>query len=84
MIIDLKKFISEERDYWSELEDILHVVENKPEHRMDLDQVKRFHYLYQRTSTDLVKIMTFSSEPEIRRYLESLVGRAFAEIHETR
>ncbi len=84
MIIDLKKFISEERGYWSELEDIVHIVENKPEHRMDLDQIKRFHYLYQRTSTDLVKIMTFSSEPEIRRYLESLVGRAFAEIHETR
>jgi uncharacterized membrane protein SpoIIM required for sporulation len=51
---------------------------------MDLVRIKRFHYLYQRASTDLVKIRTFSSEPEIRRYLESLVGRAFAEIHETR
>lgn len=84
MIIDLEKFITEERGYWSEMEDILHLVENKPEHRMDLEQIKRFHYLYQRAAADLVKIMTFSSEPEIRRYLESLVGRAFAEIHETR
>jgi uncharacterized membrane protein SpoIIM required for sporulation len=84
MIIDLKKFINKERACWSELEGILDVLEKRPEHRMELDQIKRFHYLYQRTSTDLVKIMTFSSEPEIRRYLESLVGRAFAEIHEAR
>jgi uncharacterized membrane protein SpoIIM required for sporulation len=28
--------------------------------------------------------MTFSSEPEIRRYLENLIARAYGEIHETR
>jgi uncharacterized membrane protein SpoIIM required for sporulation len=28
--------------------------------------------------------MTFSSEPEIRKYLENLVARAYGEIHETR
>jgi uncharacterized membrane protein SpoIIM required for sporulation len=84
MIIDLKKFITKERGYWSELEGILDDLEKRPETLMDLEKIKRFHYLYQRTSTDLVKIKTFSSEPEIRRYLESVVGRAFAEIHETR
>jgi uncharacterized membrane protein SpoIIM required for sporulation len=51
---------------------------------MDLSQVKDLHYLYQRTSADLGKIMTFASEPEMRRYLESLVARAYSEIHETR
>jgi hypothetical protein len=40
--------------------------------------------LYERTAADLAKITTFSSEPETRRYLESLVARAYGEIHETR
>ncbi len=84
MIIDLQKFIIEERPYWAELEGNLDKLEKDPELRMTMEQVKQFHYLYQRTSADLAKIMTFSSEPEIRRYLESLVGRAYGEIHETR
>jgi len=43
-----------------------------------------YHYLYQRASGDLAKIKTFSAEPNTRVYLESLVARAFGEIHETR
>jgi uncharacterized membrane protein SpoIIM required for sporulation len=84
VIIDLRKFITEERPYWSELETSLDARENEPERRMDLEKVRQFYYLYQRTSADLAKIITFSSEPETRRYLEALVGRAYAEIHETR
>ena len=84
MIIELNLFIKEERGYWSELEEILDILERKPEYRMDLAQARRFYYLYQRTSADLAKIMTFSAELELRRYLESLVGKAFSEIHETR
>lgn len=84
MIIDLDKFLSEERKYWIELDRILARLGKDPGFTMDLKQIRRFHYLYQRTSADLAKIMTFSSEPEIRRYLESLVERAYGEIHETR
>ena len=84
MIIDLQKFIGEERLYWAELEEILDKLEKEPELKMSLEQARQFHYLYQRTSADLAKITTFSFEPEIRRYLESLVGRAYGEIHETR
>jgi uncharacterized membrane protein SpoIIM required for sporulation len=51
---------------------------------LSLEQARRFHYLYERTSAGLVRIMTFSSEPEIRRYLENLVARAYSEIQETR
>ena len=84
MIINIKQFIAEERRYWSELEQILDALERDAERRLDLEKLKRFHYLYQRTSTDLGKLMTFSSEVETRHYLESLVGRAYCEIHETR
>ncbi len=84
MILDLKKFIAEERPYWSELEAALEDLENKPIRRVKLDDLKRFHYVYQRTSADLARLRTYSSEPNIRRYLESLVARAYGEIHETR
>ncbi len=84
MIIDLQKFITEERKYWTELEEILNRLENDTLYRMTLAQVKRFHYLYQRTSADLAKVTTLSSETDIRRYLESLVARAYGEVHEIR
>lgn len=84
MIIDLRKFISEERPYWNELETLLTRVENDPECSMSFSRVKRFHYLYQRASADLAKIHTFSFEKQLCRYLESLVGRSYAIIHETR
>jgi len=84
MIIDMERFLTGERPYWVELERTLDKLEKDPLSRMDLEQVKRFHYLYQRTSADLAKIVTFASQPEIRRYLETLVGRAYGEVHETR
>lgn len=84
MIIDLNKFIKQENRYWEELESILQGLQRNTPVKMDIRQVKRFHYLYQRTSADLAKISTFSAEKELKRYLETLVGSAFSEIHETR
>ena len=84
MIIDLQKFITDERPYWSELEAVLDRLDKKPDGKLPLRAPERFHYLYQRTSADLAKISTFSAEPNTRFYLESLVSRAFGEIHETR
>lgn len=52
--------------------------------RPSLDQAKRFHFLYQKVSADLGRLSTFASEPELRRFLESLVARGYGEIHETR
>ncbi len=51
---------------------------------MGLEQTQRFHYLYQRVLSDLGRIVTFSSEPETRRYLESLTARAYGEMNENR
>lgn len=84
MIIDLEKFLAAERPHWTELEVLLDQLEADPSHALDLARAKRFHYLYERTSADLAKVVTFASEPEIHRYLESLVARAYGEIHETR
>lgn len=84
MILDLEKFLAEERPYWDELEKILQRLEGSSRSRIELEELRRFHYLYERASSDLGKITTFASEPVTRRYLETLVSRAYAEIHETR
>ena len=84
MIIDLQRFITAGRPAWAELEAMLDLLEAQPDRRMTLDQVQRFHQLYERTGADLAKTTTFSAEPETRRYLEHLVARAYGEIHETR
>ncbi len=84
MIIDLQRFLASEQACWTELERQLDKLEAEPNLRMTLEQVRRFHLLYERTAADLARITTFSSEPETRRYLESLVARAYGEIHEAR
>ena len=84
MIIDLQRFITSERSCWNELDKMLGRLEAEPNARMKLEELQRFHELAQRTAASLAKLTTFSSEPETRRYLESLIARAYGEIHETR
>jgi uncharacterized membrane protein SpoIIM required for sporulation len=84
MIIDLGRFLAEERAHWAALESTLEQIERYPERHLSLDELLRFNELYERASADLAKIETFASEPEIRHYLEGLVARAYGEIHETR
>ena len=84
MMIDVAKFVAGERDIWRELEGLLGRIEDDPYRRMTLAEVRRFHFLYEKTSADLAKLSTFSFSPEICRYLESLVARAYGEIHEAR
>lgn len=84
MIIDVAKFVAGQHDTWRELERVLDRMENDPYGRMTLDEVRRFHFLYEKTSADLAKLSTFAFSPEIVRYLESLVARAYGEIHEVR
>lgn len=84
MIIDLARFVETERPLWKELEGILDRLEASPEDRPDIARAERLHYLYRRAASALGRVQTFASEPELRKYLEWLVGRAYAEIHETR
>ena len=84
MIIDLPRFISAERPAWTELEKFLDRLDAELDHRLTIEEAHHFHFLYQKASADLARLATFASEPELRRYLETLVGRAYGEIHETR
>jgi uncharacterized membrane protein SpoIIM required for sporulation len=84
MIIDLQRFIRTERPAWNELESILNRLAADPELKLSLEETQRFHELYERATASLAKLTTFSSEPATRQYLESLVARAYGEVHETR
>jgi uncharacterized membrane protein SpoIIM required for sporulation len=84
VIVDLARFAATERPYWDELQRVLDRQDSEPERRMPLDEVQRLHYLYERCSADLARLDSFSAEPQLRGFLESLVSRAYTEIHETR
>jgi uncharacterized membrane protein SpoIIM required for sporulation len=84
MIINLERFLAAERPAWTELERLLDQLEAEPNLRLSLERLQHFHRLYERAAADLAKINTFASEPETRRYLESLMARAYGELHETR
>lgn len=81
MIIDLERFVTEERPHWERLEQMLGDIERDPDRRLPLNEILLFHELYQRCSADLAKIATFSGEPDLHRYLEGIVARAYGEIH---
>jgi uncharacterized membrane protein SpoIIM required for sporulation len=84
VIIDLKKFTEVERPYWIELDAMLTKIEENADLRLSLEQVRRLHYLYERSSAGLAKLMTFAVAPETRAFLEGIVSRAYTEVHETR
>ncbi|MEM9282347.1 MAG: stage II sporulation protein M [Verrucomicrobiota bacterium] len=83
MILDLGQFIKREKAYWDELSGMLDQFGNQPDKRPSLEQARRFYYLYQRASSDLVKLKTFAGEAETRQYLERLIARAYTRLHET-
>ncbi len=84
MIIDIEKFIRQERPFWTELERMVGRFDGASRKAPTFDEAQRLHYLYERTAADLGRLTTFASEPELTRYLESLMAKAYAELHETR
>lgn len=84
MILDLEKFIQTGQPFWTELETLLGAIEKMPGRSLSFHEIRRLYYLYQRVSADLARVETFAAAPEIRAYLEALVARTYAEIHDHR
>jgi uncharacterized membrane protein SpoIIM required for sporulation len=84
LILDLPRFVGQERPLWEELTHMLDAMEESPDAALPLEKARRFHELYRRAAADLAKVSTFSAEKEVREYLEALVARAYGEVHETR
>jgi uncharacterized membrane protein SpoIIM required for sporulation len=81
MIADLKTFVERERPVWRELERELGRVREGLASLSDLKYARHLMSLYQRASADLARIQGYSAEPELKAYLENLVGTGYAEIH---
>jgi uncharacterized membrane protein SpoIIM required for sporulation len=84
MIIDLERFVRENRPHWQELERISNRLSAEPDARLNYEDARRLHYLYERTSADLARLSTFSADSPTCRWLSTLVGHVYAEIYETR
>lgn len=81
MIVDLARFVERERPYWRRLEKSVARLEEAPAWPLEMNDALTLHYLYERAAAALNRIHTFSSDPEVTGYLESLVARAYAVIH---
>lgn len=81
MIIDLKRFVEKERPFWDDLERALDRITNGTLDLSDLKESRRVLALFQRACSDLSRVGQANAEPELRQYLETLVGRGYAEIH---
>jgi hypothetical protein len=64
MIIDVQRFVQSERGYWEELESALKRLEEDPYRKLDLDALRRFHYLYERASAETADLFFLSSKYE--------------------
>ena len=84
MILDLARFVEREKPLWDELEGRLNRLESEPFAATGLEAVNRLHYLYERASSDLAALQEVVAEPDLRASLESLVARAYGEIHTVR
>ena len=84
MIVNLEKFIAEERPRWERLDAMLQKMAEDPWAKLPLAQARELELLYQRTAADLARLSSYAAEPEARRYLENLVARGHAEIHGAR
>ncbi len=82
MMLNPNAFIARQKPCWDELAQALDELERG--RRMTLDTLKRVHYLYEVTAADLVKLRECVAETELRGFLETLVARAYSEIHESR
>ena len=80
MILDIQKFIFTRRADWDEFEALVDSMEGG-RRVLELEEIRRFHYLYEKTAADLMRLKTFAAEPQTRAYLESLIARAYGEMH---
>lgn len=84
MILDLKRFQSQARPRWIELESLLAQLESRPDRRMKPADAEQLQELYAQTAADLNRVTHGALAPELSRYLERLVARAYAELYYVR
>lgn len=81
MILNLERFQAQARPRWKNLESLLVRLEGRPDRRLDPIEAHQLQELYAQASADLNRVTHGALAPELRQYLERLVGRAYAELY---
>jgi uncharacterized membrane protein SpoIIM required for sporulation len=81
VILDLERFQAQARPRWRDLESLLAALENRPDRRLNPAEAEQLQELYAQTAADLNRVAHGSLAHELRRYLERLVARAYAELY---
>ena len=77
----MNRFITERKDNWERLEDLLSILETSPLRGLPRAEVREFGELYRRAATDLAIARSETRDPKLINYLNSLVIRAHGKIY---
>lgn len=84
MILDLERFQAQEQPTWSQLESLLTQLESQPDRLLKPAEAEQLQELYAQTAADLNRVTHGALAPELKRYLERLVARGYAELYYAR
>lgn len=70
-----------QRERWSQLEEMLRKIEKSGFRGMERTQLSEFGRLYRATASDLARVRTDGSDPQMVSYLNSLVARAHSALY---
>ncbi|MGI8789011.1 MAG: stage II sporulation protein M [Pyrinomonadaceae bacterium] len=77
----MNRFISERKNNWQRLEDLLSILETSSIKGLSRMEVREFGELYRRAATDLAIARSETRDPKLINYLNSLVIRAHGKIY---
>lgn len=81
MILNLERFQAQARPRWKKLEALIGSLESRPDRRLNPAEAEQLQELYAQVAADLNRVTHGALAPELRQYLERLVGRAYAELY---
>ena len=83
MILNLERFLARERPYWEQLDRALQRFDSDRFYRPPIEESLTIFDLYQRAAADLARLQE-AAQPELTAYLETLVARAYTQVHTVR
>jgi uncharacterized membrane protein SpoIIM required for sporulation len=75
------RFVSERKDAWQRLEDLLRLLDRTGFRRLGREEVRELGRIYRRTASDLAIARAESRDPRLVNYLNNLVIRAHGRIY---
>jgi uncharacterized membrane protein SpoIIM required for sporulation len=79
--VPIDKFISQRKNAWQRLEELLALLDRSTLRRLRKEEVKELGRIYRRTASDLAIARAESRDPRLVNYLNSLVIRAHGRIY---